>query len=63
MDTELGTFGDERLEKRGGQLLERMVSRASVCLRRLAEGQRRDIIGFDRFLGNRRVTLAALIEG
>lgn len=40
-----------------------MVSRASVCLRRLAAGQRRDIIGFDRFLGNRRVTLEALIEG
>jgi hypothetical protein len=40
-----------------------MVSRESVCLRRLAAGQRRDIIGFGRFLGNRRVTLEALIEG
>ena len=39
------------------------MSRESVCLRRLAAGQRRDIIGFDRFLGNRRVTLEALIEG
>jgi len=40
-----------------------MVSRESVCLRRLAEGHRRAIIGFGRFLGNRRVTLEALIEG
>lgn len=39
------------------------MSHESVCLRRLAVGQRRDIIGFDRFLGNRRVTLEALIEG
>lgn len=40
-----------------------MVSRQSVCLRRLASGARRDIIGFDRFLGNRRVSLERLIEG
>ena len=40
-----------------------MVSRQSVCLRRLASGSRRDIIGFDRFLGNRRVSLERLIEG
>lgn len=39
------------------------MSRESVCLRRLAGGRRRDIIGFDRFLGNRRVTVEALIEG
>ena len=39
------------------------MAHASVGLRRLAGGQRRDIIGFDRFLGNRRVTLEALIEG
>jgi hypothetical protein len=40
-----------------------MVSRESVCLRRLAGGNRRDIIGFGRFLANRRVTVEALIEG
>lgn len=40
-----------------------MVSRQSVCLRRLAGGRRREIIGFGRLLANERVTLDALIEG
>jgi hypothetical protein len=40
-----------------------MVSCASVCLRRLADGRRRDVVGFGRFLGNRRVSVDALIEG
>lgn len=40
-----------------------MVSHQSVCLRRLAGGGRRDIIGFGRFLANRRVTVEALING
>lgn len=40
-----------------------MVSQESVCLRRLASGSRREIIGFGRFMANRRVTLEALIEG
>ena len=44
-------------------MLERMVARKCVCLRRLADGQRRDIVRFDRFLHNPRVTMDALIEG
>ena len=40
-----------------------MVARQSVCLRRLAEGSRDGVVGFGRFLANRRVTLKALIEG
>lgn len=40
-----------------------MVSRQSVCLRRLAGGARSGIVGFGRFVSNRRVTLEALIEG
>ena len=39
------------------------MSRTSVCLRRLASGTRRDIIGFGRFIANPRVTVEALIEG
>jgi len=39
------------------------VSRESVCLRRLAGGERRGIIGFWRFLSNPRVTVERLIEG
>jgi len=40
-----------------------MVSRQSVCLRRMAGGERRGIVGFSRFLANRRVTVDSLIEG
>lgn len=40
-----------------------MVSRASVCLRRLAGGERRGVVGFWRFLANPRVTVESVIEG
>jgi hypothetical protein len=40
-----------------------MVGRESVCLRRLAGGERRGIVGFWRFLANPRVTVEAVIEG
>jgi hypothetical protein len=40
-----------------------MVSRESVCVRRLAGGLRSGIVGFSRFLANDRVTLESLIEG
>ncbi len=49
--------------KRGALLLERMVGRKSVCLRRLAGGRRREIVRFGRFLSNPRVTVERLIEG
>ncbi len=44
-------------------LLRRMVVRPSVCLRRLARGRRSQLVGFGRFLANRRVTVDRLIEG
>jgi hypothetical protein len=40
-----------------------MVARKSVCLRRLAGGRRRDVVGFGRFLDNPRVSVEALIAG
>ena len=40
-----------------------MVARQSTCLRRLAGGRRGGIVGFSRFLGNPRVTVAALVAG
>jgi hypothetical protein len=40
-----------------------MVARKSVCLRRLAGGRRREVVGFGRFLDNSRVSAEALIEG
>lgn len=40
-----------------------MVARETVCLRRLAGGERSEIVRYDRFLGNGKVSAAALIEG
>jgi hypothetical protein len=40
-----------------------MVQRKSVCLRRLAGGQRCEIVRFGRFLANAQVTVERLIEG
>lgn len=40
-----------------------MVSRQSVCVRRLSGGRRGGVVGFGRFLANRRVTTERLIEG
>jgi len=40
-----------------------MVTRSSVCLRRLARGRRARQVGFGRFLANRKVTVDRLIEG
>jgi hypothetical protein len=40
-----------------------MVARPSVCVRRLARGRRSQVVGFGRFLANRRVTVDRLIAG
>ena len=40
-----------------------MVARKSVCLRRAAGGRRAQIVRYGRFLDNRKVTVASLIEG
>jgi hypothetical protein len=40
-----------------------MVTRASSCLRRAADGLRSRIVQFDRLLGNEKVTLDALLAG
>ncbi len=60
---ELGRFGDRRLDRCGADLLERMISRKSTCLRQLAGGRRSDVVRFGRFLANPRVTADRLIEG
>jgi hypothetical protein len=44
-------------------LLEGMVVRASACLRRAADGRRSEIVRYDRFLANEKVTLEALLAG
>jgi hypothetical protein len=40
-----------------------MVAKQSACLRRLADGARGGIVGFGRFLANRRVTVGGIIAG
>jgi hypothetical protein len=40
-----------------------MVAQESVCLRRLAGGSRRGIVGYARFMANPRVTVERVIEG
>jgi hypothetical protein len=40
-----------------------MVARKSVCLRRAAGGKRSQIVRYGRFLDNRKVTVAGLVEG
>ena len=58
-----GRFRRRAAVKKGGLLLDRMVAHESICLRRLAGGSRSGIVGFSRFLANRRVTAEAVIDG
>lgn len=44
-------------------MLALMVERESICLRRLAGGLRKQVVGFGRFLANDRVSAERLIEG
>jgi hypothetical protein len=49
--------------QKGAALLQGMVARATVCVRRLGDGQRRQQVGFGRFLANHKVTVDRLIAG
>jgi hypothetical protein len=60
---EFGQLWRSSSGKRGTSLLSCMVARKSVCLRRAAGGQRSEIVRYGRFLDNRKVTVASLIEG
>lgn len=40
-----------------------MVARASLCLRRVADGHRAKIVQYGRFLANENITVAALLAG
>lgn len=60
---ELGQLWRSSPGKRGAALLSCLVARKSVCLRRAAGGQRSQIVRYGRFLDNRKVTLASLLEG
>jgi hypothetical protein len=62
MEWSLGSFGDLRLDKGGGAILEQMVERKTVCLRRLG-GNRGGELQAGRFFGNPKVTAARIVEG
>jgi hypothetical protein len=60
MESGLGYFGDERLRRNGELLLERMLERQEVCVRKLA-GNRPEQVKFRRFLYNDSVTIAEMV--
>src|SRR5947209_4707464 len=61
--TEFGQVWRSSPGKGGASLLSCMVARKSVCLRRVAEGKRSQIVRYGRFLDNGKVTVASLIGG
>ena len=60
METGLGYFGDERLRRNGELILERMLERQEVCVRKLAD-ERSEQAKFRRFLYNDSVTAAEMV--
>ena len=61
MEWSLGTFGDRRLNDAGGTILEQMVARETVCMRRFG-GDRAGEESAGRFLANPKVTAAKIVE-
>ena len=47
--------------QRGAALLENIVTRATSCVRRAADGERAQTVRYGRFLANEKVTLEALV--
>jgi len=43
-------------------MLEGMVACQTVCLRQAADGERRRIVKFNRFLGNPKLTVERIID-
>ncbi len=59
----IGSVWGSSPRQKGAALLQRMVARPTVCLRRLGRGRRSREVAFGRFLANRKVTVDRLIEG
>jgi hypothetical protein len=62
MEWSIGTFGDLRLDRTGGAILEQMVARKTVCLRRLG-GRRSGELRAGRFFASPKVTAGKIVEG
>ena len=63
MDCSLGRFGDAQLDRSGAAFVAGMVMHATVCLQRLGDGSRGEILRFGRLLGSPRVTVEKIIAG
>jgi len=61
MDCSLGRFGDRRVDRAGQDFLTAMVSRSTVCVRRLA-GSHGGELRYGRLLASRRVTAERIID-
>jgi len=56
----IGYFGDERLRKNGDLILQRVMERQAVCIRKLGD-DRREQVKLRRFLSNEAVTVAEMV--
>lgn len=61
MPGSLGTFGDARLDNRGGVILEQMLTSKTVCYRRFDE-TRKSCLGAWRFFANEKVTAEKIVD-
>ena len=61
MNHSLGQFGDLRLDRTGGEMVERMVALGTVCLRALG-GARSGELRMNRFLANDKVSVQRIID-
>src|SRR4051794_41803588 len=61
MHGSLGTFGDARLDNRGGVILEQRLTSKTVCYRRFDE-TRKSCLGAWRFFANEKVTAEKIVD-
>lgn len=61
MPGSLGTFGDARLDNRGGVILDQMLTSKTVCYRRFDE-TRKSCLGAWRFFANEKVTAEKIVD-
>ena len=61
MELDIGYFGDARLQRNGALIMERVVERQTVCLRKLAD-DRAEQAKFRRFIANDSVTVQEMLS-
>jgi hypothetical protein len=61
VETTIGYFGDARLEKNGELILQRVIERQGICIRKLGDN-RAEHLRFRRFLSHEAVTVKEMIS-